>query len=94
LMKQIVRYVNIKEMTSFRLSNFKIFKLYSSLNNKKILCFLVIRFKFYYNLYFDVFLSVRTKESIVTSDKTRNTTKLTTLEFDDNLIKRRYTNDN
>jgi len=87
LIKHIVRTYNIEEISSFRLSNFKIYKLYTYSNNK-------IKNKFHYNLNFVVFLCIITQEFIVILIKTRNITNLTTLEFDNILIKRRNTYDN
>ena len=121
LLKHIVIGVVDRDLDSFNLSNFKLFKLYSFLkyilkkdkksvvflsfkekyilvNKKRVLFFLlkeeyilvnknnVLNNKLYYNLKFDVFYGVKTKESMVIRSKTEDYRDYTHLQFDKNLI--------
>ena len=93
-----------RDLDSFNLSNFKLFKLYSFLNyilkkhKKSVEFFLfeeeyilvnkktILDNKFYYNLKFDVFVSVKSKESRVIRSTTEDYRDSTQLQFDKNLI--------
>ena len=95
LKKHIVRNHKTKEMNSYILSNFKLHKFHSFLKqntlSKKKYIFVIkiqnLNIKFYYNLKFDVFWVVETKEILVMCVKTQKITDFTILKFDWNLLR-------
>jgi len=94
LKKHIVIDDKTKEINSYILSNFKFHKLHSflkqnPLSKKKYILVIKIQnlnIKFNYNLKFDVFLVVETKETLVIGVKTQKITDFTLLKFGWNLL--------